>query len=110
MSQPLERQIVERARALIARPEAWSRGEFARDAHGQPVSWRSPAAVQFCVWGALNRAAFEMTGDKYRSVPLADHAAAALRQGVASLSRVNDGGTHAQVLALFDTYLGKRAA
>jgi hypothetical protein len=41
---------------------------------------------------------------------LADHAAAALRDGVASLSRVNDGGTHAQVLALFDAYLGKRAA
>ena len=110
MSQPLERKIVERARVLIARPEAWTQGEFARDARGEPVSWRSPAAVQFCVWGALNRAAFEMTGDRYRSVPLADHAAAALRQGVASLSRVNDGSTHAEELALFDTYLGRRSA
>jgi hypothetical protein len=109
MSQPLERKIVERARALIARPETWAQGEFARDAHGEPVSWRSTAAVQFCVWGALNRAAFEMTGDRYRSVPLADRAAAALRQGIASLSRLNDGGTHAEVLVLFDTYLGKRS-
>ena len=109
MSQPLERKIVERARALIARPQAWTQGEFARNAHGEPVSWRSAAAVQFCIWGALNRAAFEMTGDRYRSVPLADHAAAALRRGVASLSRTNDGGTHAEVLALFDNYLRNSA-
>ena len=58
MSQPLERQIVESARALIATPEAWTQGEFARDAHGEPVSWRSPKAVQFCLWGALNRVAY----------------------------------------------------
>lgn len=109
MSQPLERQIVERARALIATPQTWTQGEFARDAHGEPVSWRSPKAVQFCLWGALNRVAYEMTGDRYQSVGLADHAAAALRDGVRSLSGVNDRGTHTEVLALFEKYLQKNA-
>ena len=109
MSQPLERQIVERARGLIATPQTWTQGEFARDAHGEPVNWRSPQAVQFCLWGALNRAAYEMTGDRHRSVGLADHAAAALRRGVTSLSRINDHGTHAEVLALFDKDLTKVA-
>ena len=109
MSQPLERQIIERARALIATPQMWTQGEFARDAHGEPVNWRSPKAVQFCLWGALNRAAYAMTGDRYRSVGLADHAAAALRDGATSLSGVNDRGTHAEVLALFDAYLQKKA-
>ena len=107
MSQPLERQIVESARALIATPEAWTQGEFARDAYGEPVSWRSPRAVQFCLWGALNRVAYEMTGDRYRSVGLADRAATALRDGVTSLSGVNDRGTHTEVLALIDKYLKK---
>ena len=47
MSQPLERRIIEQARALIATPETWTQGEFARAADGNPVSWRSPQAVQF---------------------------------------------------------------
>ena len=107
MSQPLERRIIENARALIATPGTWTQGEFARDANGERVSWRSPQAEQFCVWGALNRAAYDMTGDRRRSVSLADHAARALRQGVTSLSGTNDQGTHAEVLAVFDRYLEK---
>jgi hypothetical protein len=110
MSQPLERRIIERARALLATPQTWTQGEFARDASGEPVNWRSPKAAQFCLWGALNRVAYEMTGDRYRSVGLADHVAVALRHEVASLSGANDHGTHAEVLALFDNYLKKRVA
>ena len=55
MSKPLERQVIEQARALIADPAAWTQGEFARDLSGNAVSWRSREAVQFCLWGALNR-------------------------------------------------------
>jgi hypothetical protein len=109
MSQPLERKIIERARALIATPETWAQDEFARDAHGDPVSWRSPKAVRFCLWGALNRVAYDMTGDRHQGVSLADHAAAALRRRTTSLSRVNDRGTHADVLALIDGYLTTKA-
>jgi hypothetical protein len=105
MSRPLERQIVSRARALIATPAKWSQGEFARDASEAPVSWRSQRAVRFCIWGALYRAAYELTGDRYRSVTLADHAASALRGKGTSLSGTNDRGRHADVLALMDKYL-----
>jgi hypothetical protein len=110
MSKPLEQQIIEQARALIADPAAWTQGEFARDAHGAPVSWRSKEAVQFCVWGALNRTAYEMTGDRRRAITLADRAAAAMREPGGSLSRINDTGTHEDVLDIFDAYLCSRAA
>jgi hypothetical protein len=109
MSKPLERQVIEQARALIADPAAWTQGEFARDVSGNAVSWRSREAVQFCLWGALNRAAYEMTGDKRQSIALADKAAAAMREPGGSLSRVNDTGTHRDVIAIFDGYLRSRA-
>jgi hypothetical protein len=109
MAQPLERHIIEQARALIATPSTWTQGEFARDASGERVSWRSSQAVQFCVWGALNRAAYNATGDRRQSVTLADHAARALRNGLTSLSETNDCGSHADVLAVFDTYLKQRS-
>jgi len=105
MAQPLERKIVGRARALIVAPQMWTQGEFARDGLGQAVSWRSPEATQFCIWGALNRAAGELTGDEHLRVRLADGAARALRGTTASISRLNDSGTHGEVLALIDRYL-----
>jgi hypothetical protein len=105
MARPVERQIVERARALIAAPLTWTQGEFARDGLGSPVSWRSPEAAQFCIWGALNRAAREMTGDEVLRVRLVDRAARSLRGTTPSISRLNDSATHADVLALIDRYL-----
>ncbi|HZT48410.1 MAG TPA: hypothetical protein VFA64_10585 [Hyphomicrobiaceae bacterium] len=110
MSQPLERRVIEAARALIATPLTWTQGEFARDASGEPVSWRSPRAASFCVWGALNRAAYELTGDRRQAITLADHAARALRNGTRSLSGTNDSGTHADVMAIFDAYLVRELA
>lgn len=110
MAQPLERKIVGRARALIGAPQRWTQGEFARDGLGQPVSWRSPEATQFCIWGALNRAAGELTEDEHLRVRLADGAARALRGTTPSISRLNDSGTHADVLALIDSYLDTSAS
>ena len=110
MAQPLERKIVGRARTLIAAPQMWTQGEFARDGFGRPVNWRSPQATQFCIWGALNRAASELTENEYLRVHLADGAARALRGTTPSISRLNDSGTHADVLALIDGYLDTSAS
>ena len=110
MAQPVERQILQRARALIATPQTWTQEEFARDSSGEPVHWKSPRAARFCIWGALNRAASEMTGDDRQRVRLADHAARVLRGSTPSISRLNDRGTHADVLALIDAYLVTSAA
>jgi hypothetical protein len=110
MAQPLERKIIGRARAMIAAPQMWTQGEFARDGSGQPVSWRSPEAAQFCIWGALNRAARELTENEHLRVRLADGAARALRATTPSISRLNDRGTHADVLALIDRYLDTSAS
>ena len=110
MAHPVERQIVQRARVLIANPQTWSQGEFARDSVGEPVSWRSPKAVQFCIWGALNRAAREMISDDRQRARFVGFAARALRGGTPSISRLNDHATHADVLALIDAYLVTSAA
>ena len=109
MAQPIEHRIIARARALIAAPQTWTQGEFARDGLGQPVSWRSPEAAQFCIWGALNRAASEVTSNEHLRARLADGAARALRGATPSISRLNDGGSHGDVLALIDRYLETNA-
>ena len=45
------------ARTLIATPETWTRGAYARDAHRLAVAASSPSATCFCGMGALMRAA-----------------------------------------------------
>jgi hypothetical protein len=110
MALPVERQIVARARALIAAPHTWTQGEFAREALGRPVHWRSPEAARFCIWGALNRAACEFTPNERVRVHLTDGAARALRGTLPSLSRLNDRGSHGDVLALIDRYLETSAS
>ena len=44
-------------RALISRPQAWTKGAYARNAAGQPVPASSTSATCFCGVGALKRAA-----------------------------------------------------
>jgi hypothetical protein len=51
-----------------------------------------------------------MTSDDRQRVRLADHSAQALRGSTPSISRLNDSGTHADVLALIDAYLEASAA
>ena len=40
MAQPVERQIVQRARALIATPQTWTQDEFARYVLADVSRWR----------------------------------------------------------------------
>lgn len=46
------REVLIKARALIERPEAWTKGAAARDDGGVPVSFDSERAVCFCGIGA----------------------------------------------------------
>src|SRR2546430_2195693 len=56
MAQAVERQIVQRARALIATPQTWTQDEFAPDASGEPGSWRAPAAASVAGGRIMGRA------------------------------------------------------
>ena len=101
MAKPLQIQIVERARALIADETHWCRGELARDVNGEEVCPTSASAEKWCALGAVIAAAYELTNDLDAAH---DFAFKALRPqyGTATLVRVNDMRGHAAVLSLFD--------
>src|SRR5580765_5092270 len=63
MARPLQIQIVERARTLIADKQHWCRGELARDVSGEGVCPTSASAVKRCALGAVIAAAHELTHD-----------------------------------------------
>ena len=101
MARPLQIQIVERARALIADEQHWCRGDLARDINGEEVSPTAASAVKRCGLGAAIAAAYELTHNLEAAHDLAFKA---LRPqwGTSTLVRVNDMRGHAAVLALFD--------
>ena len=101
MARPVQLQIVERARALIADESHWCRGELARDPKGRGVCPISESAVKRCGLGALLMAAYEITQDQRAAYDLAIQAMRPLH-GTATLVKVNDIRGHAAVLALFD--------
>ena len=108
MARPLQKQIVERARAFIADEQHWCRGELARDVNGEEVCPTSASAVKWCALGAVTAAAHELTHDLDAAL---DFAFKALRPqyGTATLVRVNDMRGHAAVLALFDDVIAAGA-
>ena len=65
MAQTLQRQIVSRARALIADEVIWTSKALARDSKGTVCEWDDARATKFCALGALVRAASEVIPDDY---------------------------------------------
>jgi hypothetical protein len=51
-------RIIERMILLLEK--GWCRESFAKDNSGKEVRHNSPNATSFCVWGALNRAQFDL--------------------------------------------------
>jgi hypothetical protein len=87
--------ILRAARKRIEDPAHWTKGTFARDSDGFAVKVESPRAVCFCAIGAVY-AAFGK-GDIVGARDYLDGAA-----GMRVVVDINDHGTHADVLALFD--------
>lgn len=91
------REILIQARSFIDTPEKWTKGHYALNANGKPVSEQGDEAVCFCTAGALNRA-----GDNgYVKQKLARLAEDRGYMGVANFNDANR-TTHADVMALFD--------
>jgi hypothetical protein len=107
MAKPLNVQILERARALIANERHWCPGTFARDGRGFPVNPMDNSAEQRCALGALVAAAHELTADPDLAHQLA---ASAMRPvvGATSLTHINDTEGHAAVLELLDRAIATR--
>lgn len=126
------RDILTAARALIAPPEAWTVGAYARRkdrSYEKPaknplnmaaVHFSSSEAVCFCSYGAINRAGYgggDASAQRNAEITLAKHALARAMGGkpfaeerieadwaLATIAKFNDadGRTHAEVLSAFD--------
>jgi hypothetical protein len=95
----LEKQVIARARELIADKKHWTREAYARDLNSHPCDPLEKSAVRFCAVGALQRAAWDLG---VGPGPL-DEANTVLRSlNVVCMPWLNDNKGHAAVLALFD--------
>jgi hypothetical protein len=72
---------------------------------GHPVLWHDEQACQWCALGAINRAAYDLMGDRQRAEEVADEVIATCFP--ANLSWINDTEGHAAVLKLFDGALAR---
>ncbi len=62
MSKNINSALIERAISLTEL--GWTQNAFARDRQGRPVSPRSWNAVSYCGYGALMRAAWDMSANE----------------------------------------------
>ena len=103
MSQPIDIQILEIARAMIANPKTWTRGCAARDRRGEEVAPESAEAVRWCALGAVGRAMFEL------GAPVSAAQSAFKRLDgnawLLSISDINDRKGRKAAVSLFDAAL-----
>ena len=96
---PPVRRLLMDAKALIAKPENWCKGTFAKSAKGRPVPIDSAKACRFCAYGAVLHA----EGKTYAGPPRqADMLLDTLTLG--GLVHFNDAPTttHPMVMRLFN--------
>ena len=84
---------LKRARAVIANSRNWTRGSYARDAFGGPVSPTEPDAARFDVTGAIHK----VTGRAYSQAETFFE-----RFVRKSLTAFNDDNAHETVVAKLD--------
>ena len=107
MAKPLQIQIVERARALIADEQHWCRGHLAQDESGVGIFATSDRAVKRCALGAVIAAAYQLTRDFDAANDLA-HKAMRPCYSTATLIHVNDMRGHTAVLAPLDEVIASQ--
>ena len=114
MSMALHHQIITDARALIAAEHRWIQIARAITRGRDRIEAHHPRAKRFCAVGALECAAFNLTGDVARAQLLARAACECLcpaaMDAVFELEHINDRHGHAAVHSVFDDYLGSESS
>jgi hypothetical protein len=96
------RDLLLRARAIVADRRRWTRDVTARDRHYRPVSATDPSAIQWCALGALLHVADD-PATFVRAVTLLEMAAATLfNRPVRWVNDMPGRTAHADLLAVFD--------
>jgi hypothetical protein len=116
MSKPLVHQVADRARSFIADPRTWTQGAMARTGNHRDCEPTDVRAVRFCAYGAIQRAAFDISGNDSQAQKLADQVAMLIMgrdspyTAFEEIIAINDGPrstARKAVLELFDRALVK---
>lgn len=91
----ITKQVLQRARKLITKPECWTTGEFARRANGEGTYSMCPTAVSWCAAGAINKVSRDVNRRFSAKLMLESV------MGI-SVAQFNDNSSHEDVLAAFD--------
>ena len=100
MSDTLDTVVLKKANALLDTPRRWTREAWARDGDGQRCSPLASEARQWCAWGALQKSAFDIIGDKAASRRVADRISQRLVKCPGGLAFVNERGGYDLVRAV----------
>lgn len=110
MSESIFKLVVEKARARIALRANWTQHATARTRNTRACDPLDPAAVRFCSYGAMVRAAYEVCGNRREAVLIAERAARRLTgspseiEAVAEMHAINDGPASASRTQILDMY------
>jgi hypothetical protein len=98
------KEILEKARALIADRERWTSHYYAKDAEGREVDYRDARACRWCAAGAIYHTIPPGTGAAID--PIDTLRKACLDELGHGITYVNDFLGHEAILRCFDTAIG----
>jgi hypothetical protein len=116
MAKPILRHVIEGARAYVAGRGTWTRYTLAATSRGRECEPTDERARRFCAYGALVRAAYDLTRDPDEARHLAGRAAMRLTasgtpdEAFEKIYTINDGqpeSSRKAVLSLFDEGLAQ---
>jgi len=110
MSDLSEIEILQKAQELIRDPEHWTQGAYARTAKDREVGFLEQPACKFCSIGAVAKVIGDKSYDDYGNSDLwlrvsraASWLDVAAQEAAFSIAKkLNDNGTHEDVMAMFD--------
>jgi hypothetical protein len=108
VSPNLHYQVLRKAREILRDKRKWTRYGSARTGNGTVCPPYATQAVKFCAYGAIARAALEVTGDRQqarqlaRSIEMQIVGSERVPHPQKRLSYVNDHKGYSAVLGLFD--------
>ena len=114
MSKPLIDQVLARARTLVGVRAPWTRYTLALTRNNRDCDPTDPRAARFCAYGALIRAAFELTADRTKARQLAGQTAMRItgretpEEAYEDLYAINDGpprSSRPAIVRMFDESL-----
>ena len=97
------RELLIQAKALIAKPENWSKKAYARMDNGNECLYSFMYASKFCSFGAIYRVLYQENIVKDERKALINSAYESLKNAAGcGIMRFNDMATHGQILYVYN--------